>query len=263
MVQTAAEALPGVQLRVAADGQYAARQMVGGLPNGVNLVSRIRRDGRIYALPPKRTRKGKRGPKPKKGKRLPCPKNMAVRRRNGWRRITAYKQGHQVCRLVFGITCLWPHVCKYVPIRMVIVRDPAGKEQDDFFFCTDATVPDQEIVQRYYDRWGVEDGILESKQYTGFESTQGWCSTTVCRQAPLAMILVTLVKAWYARCALHEPELLPPTMPWYSGKHHPSFADMLTALRRVIWHSRISYNSRLSRKMAQLIETVSYALCAA
>jgi hypothetical protein len=263
MIQTAAQALPEVQLRVSADGQYAKRQVVQALPKNVNLVSRIRRDAAIYELPTKRRPKGKRGRKPKKGKRLPCPRKMAAYRKKGFKEITVYKQGYQVKRLVWGITCLWYHVCRDVPIRMVIVRDPAGKEKDDFFFCTDATVPDTEIVQRYYDRWGVEEAILESKQHMGFESTQGWCSKTVNRQAPLAMVLLTLVKAWYARCAIAEPSLLPEAVPWYMHKRHPSFVDMLSALRKVLWQHRISPNLRFSQQVKQLIETVSYGLFAA
>jgi len=263
MIQTTAQALPEVRLRVSADGQYAKRQVVQALPQNVNLVSRIRRDAAIYKLPSKRTPKGKRGRKPKKGKRLPCPRKIAAYRKNGWTKITVYKQGYQIQRLVLGITCLWYHVCGGVPIRMVIVRDPSGKERDDFFFCTDATVPDAEIVQRYYDRWGVEEAILESKQHMGFESTQGWCSKTVNRQAPLAMVLLTLVKAWYARCAIEEPSLLPETMPWYAHKRQPSFADMLSALRKVLWQHRISPNLRSLPRVRQLIETVSYGLFAA
>ena len=263
MIQRTAQALPQVQLRASADGQYAKRQVVQKLPKGVNLVSRIRRDAAIYALPSKRRPKGKRGPKPKKGQRLTCPRKMAAYRKKGWEEITVYKQGYQVRRLVLGITCLWYHVCRGVPIRMVIVRDPVGKEKDDFFFCTDVIVPDAEIVQRYYDRWSVEEVILESKEYMGFESTQGWCSKTVNRQAPLAMVLVTLVKAWYARCALKEPLLLPEIMPWYEHKRHPSFIDMLSALRKVLWQHRISPNLRFSARVKELIETVSYALFAA
>ena len=144
-----------------------------------------------------------------------------------------------------------------------MVRDPNGKEKDDFFFCTDASVPDEEIVQRYDDRWGVEEAIEEAKQSMGFESTQGWCSRTVHRQAPLAMILTTLVKAWYDRAARQEPALLPETTPWYPHKRHPSFADMLNALREVLLHHRISPNSRFSARVKKLIETVSYALFAA
>jgi len=263
MIQTAAEALPEVQWRLSADGQYAQQAVVQKLPPRVNLVSRIRRDAAIYDLPPTRRPKGKRGPNPKKGRRLPCPRKLAARRQKGYQKVTVFKQGYAVQRLVLGITCLWYHVCRGVPIRMVIVRDPNGKEQDDFFFCTDATVPDAQIVQRYYDRWGVEEAIEEAKQHMGFESTQGWCSTTVHRQAPLAMILVTLVKAWYARCARKEPRLLPKVMPWYPHKRHPSFADMLTALREVLLHHRISSNSRFSARVKQLIETLSYALFAA
>jgi hypothetical protein len=263
VIQTAAQALPEVQLRVSADGQYAKRQVVQVLPEGVNMVSRIRRDAAVYQLPPTRRPKGKRGRNPKKGKRLPSPQKMATCRKKGFNKITVYKQGYQVQRLVLGITCLWYHVCRDVPIRMVIVRDPSGKEQDDFFFCTEATTPDEEIVQRYYDRWGVEECILEAKQYMGFESTQGWCSKTVNRQAPLAMILLSLVKAWYARCAAAEPSLLPETMPWYEHKQHPSFLDMLRALRSVLWQHRISSNLRFSQRVKELIQSVSYGLFAA
>jgi len=263
MIQKTSQALPEVQLRVCADGQYAQRGLVRMLPQGVSLVSRIRRDAAIYALPPKRRPKGKRGRNPQKGKRLPCPRKIAAYRKNGWQKITVCKQGYQVQRLVLGLVCLWYHVCRDVPIRMVIVRDPAGKEQDDFFFCTDQRVSEAEIVQRYYDRWAVEEAILESKQHMGFESTQGWCSKTVNRQAPLAMILLSLVKAWYARCALKEPSLLPEIMPWYNHKRHPSFADMLSALRKVLWYDRISIKSRFSSRVRELFERASYALFAA
>jgi len=262
MVCQVAEALPDIEIRVAADGQYATRDMVNGLPGGANLVSRIRSDAALYALPPARRPSGRRGRKPKKGRRLPTPLQIAARRRKGWKRVTILKQGRTVERLVMGITCLWYHVCKDVPVRLVIVRDPAGREEDDFFFCTDATVPDAQIAQRAGDRWGVEEAILEAKQQLGFEDTRGWCSKTVNRQAPLAMVLVTLVKAWYARCAAVEPGLAPESTPWHA-KTRPSFADMLAALRRVLWQHRISPKSMFSARVQQILDTVAYALFAA
>jgi len=263
MVCQVAKALPGMQIRVAADGQYATRDMVKGLPEGVSLVSRIRRDAAIYALPPTRRPKGQRGRSPKKGKRLPTPQQIATRRTRGWQTITVSRQGQTVQREVLGITCLWYHVCGGVPIRLVIVRDPAGRQKDDFFFCTDAAVPDEQIVQRYYDRWGVEECIQESKQQMGFETTRGWCSRTVNHQAPVAMVLVTLVKAWYARCAIEDPSLLPEAVPWNPSKTRPSFADMLSALRRVLWRHRISPNSRSTAGLRDILEAVTYALSAA
>jgi len=263
MVHQAATALPGVLLRVSADGQYATRDFVRGLPEGVNLVSRIRRDAAIYALPPTRRPPGKRGRPPHKGKRLPTPKQIAARRKKGWTTVITLRQGREVTHEVLGITCLWYHVCGRKPIRLVIVRDPAGREKDDFFFSTDAGVSDAEIVQRYCDRWGVEEAIQEAKQQMGFESTRGWCSKTVHRQAPLAMVLLTLVKAWYARCAAAEPSLKPQRTPWNAAKARPSFLDMLSALRRVLWQHRISPNSRFTAQLREILETVSYALCAA
>jgi hypothetical protein len=164
---------------------------------------------------------------------------------------------------VLGITCLWYHVRRDVPIRLVIVRDPKGVQADDFLFCTDAGVPEAQIVQRFVDRWGVEEAIFEAKQHLGFESTRGWCSKTVNRQAPLAMILLTLVKAWYASVAHTDPTLLPQATPWYARKKRPSFLDMLSALRSVLWRHRITGKSPCSQRVHRMIQAMSYALFAA
>lgn len=263
MVRQVRAALPDVIIRVAADGAYATRQMVAGLPQGVSLVSRIRRDAGIYALPPKRRSKGQRGRSPKKGKQLPAPVKLAARRKTGFKTVTLSKQGRTVQRLILGITCLWYGVCRDRPIRLVIVRDPAGRQDDDFLFCTDATVPDEQIAQRFYDRWGVEECIFEAKQQLGFEDTRGWCSATVNRQAPLAMVLVSLVKAWYAQAALDEPNLLPETPPWNPAKTRPSFTDMIAALRRVLWLHRISPISTLTGRVRGILKSLTQALFAA
>jgi len=263
MVQEAAAALPQVRLRVCVDGQYATRPMVAGLLPGMNLVSRIRCDAALHALPTGRRRRGcRRGPVPKKGRRLPSLKELA-RQSKGWKTITVCHQGRQVQRLVLGIVCLWYHVCRDTPVRVVIVRDPAGRQKDDYFFSTDATVSEQEIVQRAVDRWGIEEAIQEAKQQLGFENTRGWCSKTVNRQAPLAMVLVTLVKAWYARAAPRDARLLPQTTPWRPDKERPTFLDMLSALRGVLWRHRISPNSAVTKQVQKLLAAVTYALCAA
>jgi len=76
------------------------------------------------------------------------------------------------------------------------------------------------------------------------------------------MVLVTLTKAWYARCAAAEPSLAPEPVPW-QAKRRPSFADMLAALRGVLWRHRISPKSGLSARVREILETVAYALSAA
>ena len=58
------------------------------------------------------------------------------------------------------------HICRTVPIRLVIVRDPAGRQEDDFFFCTDATVPDT-------DRPTMLGPLGRGGMYPGGQTTDG------------------------------------------------------------------------------------------
>ncbi len=261
MIQQAAKALPKVHWRIVADGQYASRDVVRALPQNVNLVSRIRRDAAICALP-KARRRGQRGQPAKKGPRLPTPRQLAARRKGG------VAENHGLQTRSFGRTVGAGDHLSVVP-RLSGPTDSSGagsrpgREADDFFFCTSATVLEAEIVQWYCDRWGVEEAIQEAKQCLGFKTTQGWCSRTVNRQAPLAMVLVTLVKAWYARSALQEPALRPQALPWYPHKVQPSLADMLAALRKVLWLHRITLNSRSWPRVRRLFQTVSFALSGA
>jgi hypothetical protein len=92
---------------------------------------------------------------------------------------------------------------------------------------------------------------------------RGDSSKTVNHQAPLAMVLVALVKASYARCATEEPSLLPEGAPWNPAMTRPSFPEMLSALRRVLWRHRVSSNSTFTARVRDIMETVSYALSAA
>jgi len=262
MVRVIPTAFPNICWRIAADGQYATRDFVGDLPSTVNAVSRIRSDAALYDLPPKR-RPGRRGAPAKRGQRLPSPRVMARRRKQGWKTVTVQHQGRTVKRRVLGIVCLWYHVCRDTPIKLVLSRDPSGSQPDDYLFCTDASVSEAEIVQRYTDRWGVEEAIFEAKQHLGFESARGWCSKTVNRQAPLAMIVLTLIKAWFAVQARGRAEFLPEATPWYGRKRRPSLQDMLAALRGVLWRDRIHGKSTKSNRIDNILNAVSYALCKA
>jgi len=265
MLRTLARSLPGVVLRVAADGDYAKKPFIQALPDGVNLVSRIRRNATLHALPPEDQKLGRGcGRRRTRGERLAPPCRLADQiAPSAWKTQTFLRQGHRVERQIAGVTCLWHRVCGDRPIRLVIVRNPVGREKDDFLFCTAATAPDAEIVQRFFDRWGVEEAIYEAKAFMGFEQTRGWCSRTVHRQAPLALLLVTLVKVWYLRCREEGFELEPRIRPWQAGKTQPSFGDMLESLRRTLWADHLSFKMRFIGQMKQWWQRVLEALAAA
>jgi hypothetical protein len=156
MIREARLALPQCTIRAAADGQYASQEVVQAAHDArSNLVSRMRSDAALYALPPK-PRKGQRGRKRKKGKRLPTPRQLAARRKQGWRSVEVLMYGKLVKRLVLPIICLWYHVSQDRPVKLLIVRDPSGQQKDDYLFCTDPSVPDEQIIERFAARWPIE-----------------------------------------------------------------------------------------------------------
>jgi len=263
MIHQSREALPDRAIRISADGQYATRTVVqAALGARTNLVSRLRSDAAIYELPPKRKR-FKRGRRPKKGKRLPTPRQLAARPRKGWRTITVRIYSKVVKRHLLPIECLWYHVSKDRPIKLLIVRDPTGQQADDFMFCTDPTVEDVEIVERFAARWPIEEAIHDGRQFGGFEQVQGWCPRTVERQAPMALIVQTLVKAWFLRHGAGARSAHPKGTDWTTSKDHPSYLDMLATLRRVLWTDRINHNSTLKGRVRELLKTLQFTLCAA
>jgi hypothetical protein len=262
MIRDTRKALPDWTIRVAADGQYATGAVVkAAAQTGTNLVSRIRSDAAIYELPPKRKR-FKRGRRAKRGKRLPTPKRLA-RRQKGWRTVEVTIYGKRVKRRVLSVTCLWYHVSKDRPVKVLIVRDPSGRQTDDYMVCTDATVSDAEIIERFAARWSIEEAIQHGKQVGGMEQVQGWCPRTVVRQAPMAMIVQTLVTAWYLRYGVQARWAQPRGSDWTPSKDHPSYLDMLATLRKALWTDRINSNSTLSGRVRELWKTLQFTLCAA
>jgi hypothetical protein len=262
MVRQAADALPGKRIFVATDGLYATREFFGDLPPGVCAVTRLRKNAalRCWPVPP---RKGCRGGRPRvRGDRLP-PLADLFRNATDWRPVTLLKQGRKVRRLIHGLTCQWYHVCRSNPVRVVLVRDPSGVEDDLAVACTDLAVADAAVVQRQFDRWGIEECIEEAKQQMGMERTRGWCAATVSRQAPLALILVTLVKLWYVQHGADQPGLAPEVPPWYAHKRGPSLRDMRAALRRAFWQHCVFDKLLHGCKYPKLINALTFALCEA
>ena len=78
----------------------------------------------------------------------------------------------------------------------------------------------------------------DSKGSLGFEEPQGWTRQAVQRTAPTAMLLYSLIVLWFAREGHRYYQ--PPQRPWYIGKVHASFADMLATLRGQSVESRVS-----------------------
>jgi len=251
MLREVAEWLPNRRIHLCADGAYAS--LARRMPPNSDFTSRMRRDAAIYEMAPKPKKKKKRGRPRKKGKRLPTPEEIARRAKN-WISAIIDCRGRPKERLFHIRRVLWYKACPAQQVLLVIVRDPAGNEPDDFFFTTDLEAYGPDIASRYAGRWSIEDTFRNVKQCLGGEDPQTWKGHGPERAACLSLWIYAAVWHWYIKTQGAKPTFL--RTPWYPGKATPSFADALAALRRALWGQRIfarSDSRPLPRKFAAIL----------
>lgn len=225
--------LPDRTFHLAADGAYAT--LCGDGLERVEVTSRIRRDAAVYDLPPPPT--GKRGRPRKKGDRLPSLATLAAQA-TGWTTVAFDQRGTTVTRQVWSRTLLWYGVANDTPLLLVVVRDPAGIQPDDFFITTDTSADPAWVAAHYAGRWAIEVTFRDAKQHLGAEDPQCWKRRGPERAACLGLWLHAAVWLWYIPTWGARRSWTP--TPWYPHKTNPSFADALAALRRLLWHQRIT-----------------------
>lgn len=250
MIEKLAFDLPGRSFELVTDGAYAA--MAGrGLPR-THVVSRMRRDAALHDLPAPR-QPGQRGRPRVRGPRLPTPAAIADSApADQWLRTTVPVRGRLLPRLILRRTVLWYDVCGRRPVVLVIVRDPAGKEADDFFFTTRAAAPRRAVAATYALRWPTEQTYRDVKQFLGAHQPQSWKGVGPLRAVSVGFWLHTAVWAWYIRTSASGTNWT--ATPWHQTKRAPSFADALAALRATLLRHRFSTDSHGNPRLAQIAE---------
>lgn len=261
MVEHIVSLAPHHQFIFVTDAGYST--LVGQLPKQATIVSRIRRDAKLFDLPV--ITPHKRGPHPKKGKRLPNPAQKAASATAIWEPVDVVIYGTALTLSVCSYVALWYQVCKDQPIRIVIARDPKGKYKDQFFFTQDLDMPLADVLEIIASRWPVETAHRELKQYLGMEQPQARREKAVTRQAPFAMLLLSLVKLWYLTEGYLVDSFRDVKDPWYIHKNGLPLSDILRLLRCSYWADRIFTCSNFGRKqhefLAPFIQFFSRAAC--
>ena len=256
MVQKLATLFPDRTFHLIADGAYAP--LAGWKLPRTEVTSRMRKDAALYALPPPR-RPGRVGRPRKKGKRLAAPGAWAKRTKKGWKLTWVDRRGRMAKRLLLSRDALWYHVCPDQRVRVVVSRDPKGREKDDVFFTTDLTMDPGAVVSHYFGRWPVEDTFRSSKQSLGGEEPQTWKGAGPERAASLAFWLYSVIWLWYLETQGPKPTL--PRLPWYPKKERPSFVDAVSALRRELWREEVfstcGQTPHLARITRPLVEVLA------
>jgi len=234
MINEVIQWFPKRRFRVVADGFYAP--LAGKEMPHTTMISRIQRNAEIYDLP-KNPRKKSRGRPRKKGRRLLCPQKMAPRI-DHWQKVKVRERGNIRTRLVYAKVVLWYRVSQK-PVLLVISREPAGKEKDDFFVTTDVTMSAADVIGCYADRWAIEDTFKNTKQFLGGQEPQTTKGQGPERAAGLGLWLYSTVWLWYLLQKNNKRYFI--VQPWNPLKCAPSFADAIACLRRELWRERIKY----------------------
>jgi len=226
---------PFRKLFLVGDGAYCAIELfLLARAIDATVISRLHWNAALYEEPEEQPA-GKPGPKPKKGARKPNPKQRAQDPDTPFElhEVDGYG-GKRVERLIYKENALW-HRIGYdpIPIRYVICRDPAGKEKDDLFVCTDPELDALMIVSYFVMRWSVEVTFEEVRAHLGFETLRNWQDKAVARTSPAILALFSIITLM-AHKLRPEGDIPVQQSAWYK-KEEPTFSDLLSLVRAEIW----------------------------
>jgi hypothetical protein len=207
MVQVVSRWLGERRWVLVGDGGYACVKLARTCQVlGVTLVSRLRLDAQLHAFPGP-VRAGKRGRKLKKGARLPSLWTVVDAPGSRWQTVQVAWYGGEAKRMrLRSDICLWYTPGEDpVPIRWVLVVDPAGKLRPAAFFSTDLRLEAAKMVEWFVLRWGVEVTFEESRRHLGVETQRQWSALAIARSTPALFGLFSLMCVMAYRLAVVSP----------------------------------------------------------
>ncbi|HEX2065214.1 MAG TPA: transposase [Candidatus Thermoplasmatota archaeon] len=223
----------GRALWLAVDGAYAKRPFLKPvLALGVVVVSRLRKDADLRALPPTKRRPGQRGPLPTYGKeKIDLAKRAGQKR--GWQQVACVQYGERVVKTIKTFLATWRPAGGV--IRVVLVREDNGWRA---YFCTDPLATAEAILEAMADRGAIEQTFKDVKEVWGAGQQQVRNVYACLGALTVNLLLYSVVEAWaWARA---EDELVDRSRsPWDEADRRPSHADKRKALQREILREEI------------------------
>lgn len=260
---------PASQMVLVTDGGLCAVKLglrCRGLTNPVAWVSRLRLDAVLHDWPGPQPQ-SKPGPKPKKGARQPSLEERLTDPKTVWQTLSVAWYGGKTKTLdiVTGTNLWYTPGFDPLPIRWVLVRDPAGKLDPTAFLCTDLSASPAQILDRFVMRWGLEVTFQESRAHLGLETQRQWSDLAISRTTPALLGLFSLVSLLTFRLTQDQP-LPVRTAAWYT-KPEPTFSDAIAFVRFYLWthmefiHSpaKTTFSLFSHSVLAGLVDSICYS----
>ena len=218
------------------DGGYALGSVVrplvlpeDGSPR-IDFLTRLRRDARLFALPPEERPAGKRGPKPKWGQRLdpPC---RGGRWKVKWQVGTAFVYGRRRTIRWKEIVCLWHVLGWEVPVK-AIVAEVEGYQKRFTLVTSAVELTGSQMVELFAARFRQEDGFRDLKQRLGWEECRAWTENPIERTSQAQWVTMSLLRLLQFRLEASGELDWWFRPPWHKDKDRPSVLDAERLMRR-------------------------------
>jgi hypothetical protein len=236
MAREHAKACDGKHLSVT-DGAFALRSVVRPLvkpaePNQprIDILTRLRHDAVLFALPPAQRKAGQRGPTPVWGKRLPPPR-QGGRWPGQWQTGRAFIYG-RVREVVYKeVLCLWRVLGHDVVVKAVVAKVEGYKKR--FTLVSSATdLSGLAIVEIFCARFRQEDGFRDLKQRLGWEECRAWTRQPIERTTQALFVTMTALRLLQFELQEHRGDDWWLHPPWNRHKSRPSVLDVERLLRQ-------------------------------
>lgn len=265
MLLLTARWLPRRDLVVTADSSFAALELLAAVRSLVTVVTRLRLDAALYE-PVAARKPGQTGRPRKTGKRLPTLLAVASDPKTRWQRMKVtgwYGESERVVEVVSS-TCVWYHRgLTPVPVRWVLIRDPAGKFSTQALLSTRLEAEPCEILAWFVRRWQMEVTFEEVRAHLGVETQRQWSDLAIARTTPCLLGLHSLISLLAARL-LKQRQLPARGAAWYN-KQSATFSDTIAFVRRFLWshqHFQMSGTTADMIKVPRsLLERLTETLC--
>lgn len=249
----------GKPLHLLGDSAFTAPAILDRMPSSVTVTGRVASNVRI-CRPPKPRQPGSPGRTARRGQPLPKPEQML--RRNGLRRMTMklYDSSEYYVRVATQAGRFYKAPDR--DVLVIAVEHLRGGRGIEVFYTTDMDADVETVLQRYSWRWAIEVTFQDSKSHLGVGEPQNRTRRAARRTAATGFLLYSLIVWWHETRCDHP---VPPVR-WWSGKHQPSFADMLVALRHeTLQNTRQTYFSTpaLPQGVTKFIDRLTHLLALA
>jgi hypothetical protein len=257
--------LPHRRIKLIGDGSYSVIDL--GLTCtklAITLIAPLRLDARLFTPPPEPEDKQVGRPRVV-GHRLPNLAHIAVDPATIWQTDCLDWYGGQQRDIdwVSG-TALWYSTgTDPLPIRWVLVRDPAGQLSTKAHFSTDLEQSPLEIISDCIKRWSIEVTFEESRAHLGVETQRQWNDQAIARTTPALFGLFSLVTL-FGQVLRPDGSIPIIQSAWYT-KPEPTFVDVLALIRRTLWDNFNYQTSALNPDMVLIpkgdLQRLAFAAC--